>query len=123
MNQHIRVVVAAVSAEAARAIADLMSEDREIEIVGLASEGNTALSQARELFPDVLLVDLALPGINGVKVTEILDEEVPTTAVIVMADQQNVNELRNAMKAGARDLLVKPMQSQDVIASVRGAFE
>jgi pilus assembly protein CpaE len=61
--------------------------------------------------------------VDGVRVIEILDEDVPATAVIVMAEQQNLNELRNAMKAGARDLLVKPMQSQDVIASVHSVYE
>src|SRR4051812_41553876 len=108
--------------EASRAIAELISSDRELEVVALTADGNSAIAAAKQYEPDIVLLDLLLPDVDSVRVTEVLAAEVPSAAVIMMSEQQNLNELRNAMKAGARDLLIKPLETKDLIASIQSVF-
>lgn len=119
----IRVLIADALAEARDDVAVLLKGEEGIEVAGVASDGQTAISLAREIKPDIVLLDAQLAGINGIRTAELLGEQVPTAAVIVMSRQADMAAMRRAMQAGARDFLPKPLRREDVVASVRSVFD
>jgi pilus assembly protein CpaE len=88
-------------------------------VVGAAAGGPEAVQMATALQPDVVLMDINMPGMDGITATEKLAAEVPTTAVIMMSVQGEADYLRRSMLAGAREFLVKPFSSDELTASIR----
>ena len=74
---------------------------------------------ATALRPDIVLMDINMPGMDGIPATEKLAAEVPTTAVVMMSVQGEADYLRRSMLAGAREFLVKPFSSDELTASIR----
>jgi pilus assembly protein CpaE len=118
----IRVLIADVLPDARDNVEVLLKGEEGIEVIGVASDGQTAISLARESKPDIVLLDAELPGIKGVRTAELLSEQVPTAAIILMAGQPDMATIRHAMQAGARDFLAKPLRRDDLVASVRNVF-
>ncbi|MDW7979343.1 MAG: response regulator transcription factor, partial [Verrucomicrobiales bacterium] len=80
---------------------------KHLEVVGEAACGGEALRKAKELNPDILLLDIGLPDMDGVAVTEQLKREVPNTKVIVLTMRRNVETLQRLVHAGIRGYLLK----------------
>jgi pilus assembly protein CpaE len=95
----------------------------DMELVGTAADGDTAVLLAREVKPDVVIMDVNLPGIDGLRATELLTHDAPSTAVVLISDQNDVGLLRRGMQAGARDFLSRPLGPDDLVASVRSVYE
>jgi pilus assembly protein CpaE len=91
-------------------------------VVGTASSGAEAISQAETLHPDVVLMDINMPDMDGITATEQLGVRAPTAAVIMMSVQGEPDYLRRSMLAGAREFLVKPFSSDELTASIRQVF-
>ncbi len=119
----IRVLIADVLPEARDNVEVLLTGEAGIEVVGVAADGQTAISLAREIKPDIVLIDSQLAGINGIRTAELLGEQVPSAAIIVMSRDTDMSTIRRAMQAGARDFLPKPLRREDLIASVRSVFD
>jgi DNA-binding NarL/FixJ family response regulator len=83
-------------------------------VVGEAEDGETALEQARRTRPDVVLMDLQMPGVNGLEATRRLAEELPGTAVLVLTMVENDEAVAAALRAGARGYLVKGAGKRDI---------
>ena len=90
-----------------------------MEVVGAASGGQEAVDLATSLHPDVVLMDINMPGMDGITATEKLAAAVPTCAVVMMSVQGEADYLRRSMLAGAREFLVKPFSSDELTASIR----
>lgn len=95
--------------------------EEDLEVVGEAGTGEEAVELAREVKPDVVLMDINLPGMDGIAATEIISVQVPETAIIIISIQGEQEYLKKAMAAGARDYLVKPFTSTDLAETVRRA--
>jgi pilus assembly protein CpaE len=91
------------------------------EVVGTASNGEQGLQLALELQPDVIIMDVNMPGMDGIATTGIIKRELPTTEIIIMTVQDDVDYMRGAMTAGARDFLAKPPMVDDLIQAVKRA--
>ena len=87
---------------------------------GVAASGREALEMAAELTPDVVLMDINMPDMDGIATTEQLSAEVPTAAVVMMSVQGEADYLRRSMLAGAREFLVKPFTSRRAVARRSG---
>jgi pilus assembly protein CpaE len=87
--------------------------------VGAAASGAEALQMAARLLPDVVLMDINMPEMDGITATELLLAQVPTTATVMMSVQGEADYLRRSMLAGAREFLVKPFSSDELTASIR----
>lgn len=103
-------------------LSKLLSFESDIEVVGMAASGQEALELAKASAPDVALVDINMPGMDGITLTQRLAAEVPTVAVIMMSVQGEADYLRRSMLAGAREFLVKPFSSDELTTSIRQVF-
>jgi MinD-like ATPase involved in chromosome partitioning or flagellar assembly/DNA-binding NarL/FixJ family response regulator len=97
----------------------LLSFEDDIKVVATAANGREAVEQAKSLRPDVVLMDVNMPEMDGIQATEIMASEAPTSPVIIMSVQGERDYLRRAMQSGAREFLIKPFSGDDLIASVR----
>jgi DNA-binding NarL/FixJ family response regulator len=99
----------------------LISTTDDLKIVGEAESGEQAISRTGDLLPDVVLMDLSMPGIGGVEATRRILEQQPQVKVVVLtsfADQERVAE---ALAAGAIGYLLKDCDSRELLASIRSA--
>ncbi len=97
----------------------LLFFEKDIEVVGGVGRGEEGIQKARELRPDVVLMDINLPGMDGIAATEAIRSQAPSTQVIMMSVQGESEYLRRAMLAGAREFLVKPFGSEELASSIR----
>jgi pilus assembly protein CpaE len=100
----------------------LLGFEGDIEVVGSAASGSEAISLAVKLNPDVVLMDINMPDMDGIAATEQLARTVPTAAVVMMSVQGEADYLRRSMLAGAREFLVKPFSSDELTASIRQVY-
>ncbi len=119
MTDKIRVVVVDDVAETRDHLAKLLSFENDIEVVGSASSGEEALPMAVKLQPDVLLLDINMPGMDGIATAEQLSATVPLSAIVMMSVQGEPDYLRRSMLAGAREFLVKPFSADELSAAIR----
>jgi pilus assembly protein CpaE len=119
MADRIRVVIVDDIPETREHLTKLLGFEPDIEVVGAAASGIEALEMASRLHPDVVLMDINMPGMDGIATTEQLSANVPTTAIVMMSVQGEADYLRRSMLAGAREFLVKPFSSDELVASIR----
>jgi len=103
-------------------LSKLLMFERDIEVVGTAGSGPEALDVARRLLPDVVLMDINMPEMDGIKAAELLNGEMPSVGIIMMSVQGEQDYLRRAMLAGAREFLVKPFSGDDLVRSIRHVY-
>src|SRR5574337_1075985 len=119
MADRIGVLIVDDIAETRDHLAKLLGFESDIEVVGTATSGAEALDVAARLQPNVVLMDINMPGQDGIATTEQLTLRVPAAAVIMMSVQGEADYLRRSMLAGAREFLVKPFSSDELVAAVR----
>ncbi|PDW01289.1 response regulator [Candidatus Chloroploca asiatica] len=100
---------------------DFLELQDEIEIVGEASSGEEGVQLARELLPDVVLMDLVMPGIDGVETTRRLKAVSPSTRVIVLTSFADDEKVFPAIKAGAISYLLKDISPEELAHAIRAA--
>lgn len=101
----------------------LLSLEPDMEIVGMAATGEEGVELARRLRPDIVLMDINLPGMDGITATEIISREVPEAQVIMISVQGEPAYMRRSMLAGAREFLIKPFSSDELISAIRRVYE
>lgn len=101
----------------------LLFFEEDIKVVGEAGDGEEAIRVVQELKPDIVLMDINMPGVDGITATEKITETVPQTAVIIISIQGEQEYLRKAMAAGASDYLIKPFSSQELAETIRRVYE
>ena len=100
-----------------------LSLDPDIEVVGEAENGEEALGMARELHPDVVLMDLLMPVMNGMEATRAIRSEMPDVEVIALTSVLEDVSVTGAMRAGAMGYLLKDTQAEELHRAIRGAAE
>jgi pilus assembly protein CpaE len=101
----------------------LLFFETDIEVVGAATSGEEGISMAAELKPDIVLMDINMPGIDGITASEAITQEAPFTQIIMMSVQGEADYLRRSMLAGAREFLIKPFSSDELISSIRRVYD
>jgi pilus assembly protein CpaE len=119
VSEQIRVVIVDDISETREHLTKLLSFEPDIEVVGAASSGNEAVELAGRLAPDILLMDINMPGMDGIATTERISATYPSTSIIMMSVQGEADYLRRSMLAGAREFLVKPFSSDELTTSIR----
>jgi pilus assembly protein CpaE len=122
MTDTIKVLIVDDIPETRDHLTKLLGFEGDIDVVGSAASGVEAIDLARSLVPDVVLMDINMPDMDGITATEQLAEAVPTAAVIMMSVQGEADYLRRSMLAGAREFLVKPFSSDELTASIRQVY-
>lgn len=95
--------------------------ERGIEVVGEAASGAEAVARARELRPNVVLMDLGMPDVGGLEATRRLKAELPDTAVVILTASEAERDLFEAVKSGAQGYLLKDMAPDTLVEQVRAA--
>jgi NarL family two-component system response regulator LiaR len=98
-----------------------LSLDSELEVVGEAANGEEALRLVREHRPDVVLMDLLMPGMDGVTATEIIRRELPETEVIALTSVLEDQAIYRAMRAGASGYLLKNTKADELVRAIKAA--
>lgn len=93
--------------------------ESDIVVVGKAANGREAVQLSKQHRPHVVLMDINMPEMDGIAATEAILKEVPGTQVIIMSVQNEQEYLRRAMLAGAREYLIKPPESDELVRSIR----
>jgi pilus assembly protein CpaE len=119
MADQIRVLIVDDIPETRDHLTKLLGFESDIEVVGSAASGAEAIELAVKLTPDVVLMDINMPDMDGIAATEQLATHAPRTAVVMMSVQGEADYLRRSMLAGAREFLVKPFSSDELTASIR----
>lgn len=101
----------------------LLFFEADIEVVGAAVNGEEGVQMAAELKPDIVLMDINMPGMDGITASEQISQEVPFAQVIMMSVQGESDYLRRSMLAGAREFLIKPFSSDELVSSIRRVYQ
>ncbi len=122
-GERIRVLIVDDVAETRENLRKLLSFDPDIEVVATAGTGEEGVQLAKETRPHVVLMDINLPGMDGITATEQIAQEVPTAQIVILSVQGETGYMRRAMAAGARDYLVKPPSGDELVNAIRRAYE
>lgn len=122
MADQIRVLIVDDIPETRDHLTKLLGFESDIDVVGAAASGAEAIDLAKSLNPDVVLMDINMPDMDGIAATEELSRSVPATSVVMMSVQGEADYLRRSMLAGAREFLVKSFSSDELTASIRQVY-
>lgn len=119
----IRIVIADDHALVRDGIKALLSLTPDIEVVGEAPDGRQAIDKCRELQPDVILMDIAMPGLGGLEATLELKRDAPKTRVLVLTQYDDPEYVRRFLKIGIAGYVLKRMLGSDLASAIRSAAE
>jgi DNA-binding NarL/FixJ family response regulator len=105
----------------AEALEAILSTDGRITVVGRAEDGHRALELAREHGPDVVLMDIAMPVMDGIEATRAIREELPGTRVIVLTGSAANDDVSRARSAGASGYVTKDQIAGDLVRAILDA--
>ncbi|HEV2011105.1 MAG TPA: response regulator [Candidatus Limnocylindria bacterium] len=123
MAEKIRILVVDDIVETRENLAKLIGFESDMTIVGSADGGQQAVEFAKRDKPDVILMDINMPDMDGITATEIIANTVPESPIIMMSVQGEQDYLRRSMLAGAREFLVKPFSADELVNAIRHVHE
>jgi len=115
----IRVLIADDHAVVAEGLRHLVEAEKDIEVVACVGDGREAVQQSRDLQPDVVLMDLSMPELNGADATRAILQRDPKCRVIVLSMYAQREYVRRALKAGAAGYVVKRSAAKEVVEAIR----
>lgn len=98
---------------------ELLQREQDIEVVGEASDGEESVRLAEKLKPDVVIMDIAMPKLNGIEATKQIKKNVPTTAVLILTAYDNEQYIIALLEAGAAGYLLKNVRGKQLVDAVR----
>ena len=101
----------------------LLSLNDDFEIVGEASEGKEAIEGARELMPDVVVMDIAMPGMDGLEATRRIRKKNPAVKILILTQYDNREYILSAIKAGASGYVPKRALGSELVSAIRAIYK
>src|SRR5512147_2460210 len=120
-GEKIRVMIVDDVSETRENVRKLLQFESDVEVVGVARTGKEAIQISQDLQPDVVLMDINMPDMDGISATEAIRAKQPAVQVVILSVQGDQNYMRRAMLAGARDFLTKPPLGDELISAIRRA--
>lgn len=117
----IRVIIVDDVSETRENVRKLLQFESDVDVVGLARTGKEAIQLSEEFNPDVVLMDINMPDMDGISATEAIRSKQPSVQVVILSVQNDQNYMRKAMLVGARDFLTKPPMGDELISAIRRA--
>jgi DNA-binding NarL/FixJ family response regulator len=114
-----RILIADDNDMVRRGVAEILSSEANWEICGEAKDGSETLRKARELLPDLILLDISMPGINGLQAAGLLRQEVPAAKILVISQHDPIQLLPRVIAAGAHGCVDKGRLSTDLLPSIK----
>lgn len=122
MNKKIKVMIADDQVILAEGIKSVLETDPELEVIGLAFDGFDALRKMKESLPDVVLMDIRMPNMNGVVATQSIKTEYPDVKVVILTTFDDSDYILNAINNGASGYLLKDIGGTALIDAVKNAY-
>lgn len=122
-DDKIKVIIADDVAETREILEKALYFEKDIVVVAKAANGREALQLCKQHQPDVVLMDINMPELDGIAATEAIVAQIPGTQVIIMSVQSEQEYLRRAMLAGAREYLIKPPDTDELVRSIRHVYK
>jgi pilus assembly protein CpaE len=120
-GEKIRVMIVDDVSETRENVRKLLQFESDVDVVGVARTGKEAIQLSQDLNPDVVLMDINMPDMDGITATEAIRAKLPAVQVVILSVQGDQNYMRRAMLAGARDFLTKPPMGDELISAIRRA--
>ncbi|MBT3323045.1 MAG: response regulator [Anaerolineae bacterium] len=120
-NNKFRVLIVDDVAETRENVRKLLQFESDVDVVGVARTGREAIEISDEVEPDVILMDINMPDMDGIAATEAIRQKSSFVQVVILSVQGDSNYLRRAMQAGASDFLTKPPTGDELITAIRRA--
>jgi DNA-binding NarL/FixJ family response regulator len=120
-SNRVSVVIADDQRLFAEALEAILSTDARIDVVGRAVDGQGAIELAREHRPDVVLMDIAMPVLDGIQAAEAIRDELPETRVIVLTGSASTDDVSRARSAGAAGYVTKDQIAGDLVRAILDA--
>jgi DNA-binding NarL/FixJ family response regulator len=117
----IRVLIADDHIIVREGLATLLSEEPEFEIVGQAATGDQAIALSAQHQPDVVLMDVVMPGIDGIEATRQIRRATPGAHILILTSFANDSQVRGAIQAGATGYLMKDVLKAELLSAIRAA--
>ncbi len=117
----IRLLIAEDETVVRYALAQLLAAEDDIQVVGEAADGAEAVSLARQRQPDVVLMDLQMPKLDGIAATRKIKEEMPECAIVVLTIYSDDDKVFDAIKAGASGYVLKDSPAEQTVEAIRAA--
>jgi DNA-binding NarL/FixJ family response regulator len=118
-SQRIRILLADDHRVVRQGFRLILSQQPDIEVVGEASGGREAVELAIQLEPQVVILDIGMPDINGVEATRLIRQNCPRTGVLILSMHKDAIYVRESLRAGAKGYLLKDAIDGDLLAAVR----
>jgi DNA-binding NarL/FixJ family response regulator len=103
-----------------KGVAAALAEQPDFEIVGEAADGREAVAKAREIVPDIVLMDISMPGMTGLEATRQITAELPAVKVVILTVGEENTNLFEAIKGGAQGYLLKDVEPEHLADKLRG---
>ena len=122
-NVPIRVLIADDHKIVRAGLAALLGTEKDIEVVGFAENGRDAVAQAMKLQPDVVIMDLMMPVMDGVRATEKIIQNHPETRIVILTTYTSSDDISRALSAGALGALAKTANNAELVAAIRSVVQ
>jgi DNA-binding NarL/FixJ family response regulator len=121
-DDRLRVLIVDDHALFRRGLQMVLRQEEDIDVVGEAGDGHEAVEKAQELMPDVVLMDVRMPGQSGIKATEQIKDLIPHAKILMLTISDEEADLYDAIKAGASGYLLKEISIDEVADAVRSVW-
>ncbi len=118
----IRVLIVDDHAILRQALRHLLETQSEIEVVGDASSGREAVAETEKLLPDVVLMDMIMPGLNGLEATRQIRKRVPKSRVLILTGYMEDEQIISALRAGASGYVVKRSDTDELLLGIQAVY-
>jgi two-component system response regulator NreC len=122
MMKKIRVLVADDHTIVREGVRILLEAQSDIEVVGEAADGQEAVARVRELHPDIVLIDIAMPNLNGMEATRAIKRDNPQVQIIALTMYESDEYFFQVLNAGASGYILKKAASADLLAAIRAVY-
>lgn len=120
--ERVRVLLADDHALFREGLAGIIASQPDMQVVGEANDGLEAFVKAQELKPDLILMDVQMPGMGGIEAVKQIKQDSPETIIVMLTVRSDDDMLFEAIKNGAQGYLLKDIQSKEMLAMLRGAL-
>jgi pilus assembly protein CpaE len=119
--EKIRVLLVDDTSETRENVRKLLQFEADIEVVASARSGREAIQLSQETYPEVVLMDINMPDMDGIAATEEIRKKLPSVQVVILSIQNDLEYMRKAMQIGVRDFLTKPPNPDELVKAIRHA--
>jgi DNA-binding NarL/FixJ family response regulator len=119
MHDQIRILIADDHPMFREGVIQSLASEEDFTVIGQASNGKNAIEMAKDLLPDVLLLDITMPDQDGITITKKISAAFPVIQIIMLTASENEDDLMKALKAGARGYVLKGISAKELVKVVR----